>query len=207
MGLTRTEVDSAAISLYEEVTRNGESERSVAELFGWDEATYERVRTRMLEIKAEQYRARPREHVYVEFVIQQQRNIRDLDEVIRKLDKTKMHAASIGAIRLRADIQSSVIEKGQEFGLIKKEAERKELVGGLFVADLTRGQLTENIVKELSTLKDYMERFGDSPITDVKAPRALHYGKPAAPIMDAEAEEMDEPEDVAAPKTKRGSRR
>jgi hypothetical protein len=198
VGLSRSELSKQALALYEEITARGESEASVAELFGWDPETYEQVRNRMLEMKAELFRNRPREHVFVEYVIQQQRNIRDLDEVIKKLDKTKMHAATIGAIRLRSEIQSGVIEKGQEFGLIKKEAERKEIVAGLFLGDMTRGQLSDAIVKELAGFKELMDRFEDVPMAALVTGGNLHYGPKAPAMLDAEGEEVadDEPKPV-----------
>jgi hypothetical protein len=202
MGMTRNEMITAAEALFEEITSKGESESSVAELFGWDEATYGRVRARMLELKTEQLRARPREHAYVEFVIQQQRNIRDLDDVIKKLDKTKMHAASIGAIRLRSDLQTAIIEKGQEFGLIKKEAERREIVAGVVVADMSRTELSIAIAKELTGFKGLMEKFGDAPITSIVplGGASLHYGEAATPYIDAESDSSkDQDAEVPAP--------
>ena len=122
----------------------------------------------MYETRAEQLRQTPREHMYIDYCTEQRRNIHDLNQLIKKLDEAKQSNAYVGAIRLRSEITDKIIEKGQEFGVIKKTPQRTEVVAGILVADMTQEDLRKGIIEQSKLLKDVLEKYGDGDITTLK---------------------------------------
>lgn len=206
MHLSKSDRAEAVATLLKDLA-DGDSEAEVAEIMGWDSATLAYVRKTMLESEAQRMRKMPREHVYVQYCMEQRRNVRDLDDLITHLDKKQQYNAVIGAIRLRSDIADKIITKGQEFGVIRKEAERKEhiLVGGIIVGDMTAPQLRTAIGTEMNELKVLMEKFGDQPINAL-SPGALHYGPKAAKFVESKTKVVETPKPVGKARAKTSRR-
>ena len=98
---------------------------------------FDELKVSMFDAKADEMRSRPDEHVYVEYLLNQSRNIRDLTDMIKEFKTSKQYGSMVGAVRARAEIYDKLIAKGQEFGLITKTPERKEIVAGVLVAELS----------------------------------------------------------------------
>jgi hypothetical protein len=184
MDLSSTEVQDAAQTLYSQMLE-GSSESKVADDYGWDAETLTAIRRVMFEVQTTQLRKMSREDHFVEYRIHQHQNLKDLGDLISSLDSNKQYNAIVGALRLRSDIHDKLVAKGQEFGIIKKEPERKEVVGGILVGDMDAGAVRGILMTKLSSLEKLMSDFGDADLATL-APGRLHHG-PRAKIIDAVA--------------------
>lgn len=189
--LSRSEMMEAAATVYGELLK-GLNHTEVMDILGYDAETYEEVRKFMLDVRSDELRTKPREHVYIDYVIEQRRNITDLNDLIKNLDEKTQYNAVVGAIRLRSDIVDKIVQKGQEFGFIKKTAERKELIGGLLLVDMTTDELKKQILGQTKMLEGVVKKFGDADFT-TGHDGPLHYG----PTFDTTGEDADDEDDEA----------
>ena len=205
---SKSELLEASLAVYE-LRVEGKTDKEIMEILRYDAETFEEVTTAMYESRAERMRVMPREHVYIDYVTEQRRNIKDLNDLVTNLDKKTQYNALVGAIRLRSDILDKIVEKGQEFGVIKKQAQRTEIVAGLLVHDMTQEDLRKGILGQTKLLKDVMERYGDGDIMSL-TPETRHYALPAAITTTAspvEDDEDDEADLAPAPKRSAGTAR
>jgi len=157
----------------------GDDETTIMERMRLDAETFNEAKRHLLETKSQAIKAMPNEHVYMEYVIEQRRNIKSLNDLITNLDDKKQYNALVGAIRLRSEILDRIVAKGQEFGVMFKRAERKEVVGGLLVADMSSDDLRKAIGAQVKMLGEFVGKWGEKSFLDT----------PDAPIhFDAEAE-------------------
>lgn len=175
MKLTKEQLKEAIATLYNGLSE-GMTDKEVFEEMGITAEDYKALKISMLEGKAEELRSKPHEHTYVEYLISQSANIRDLTSIIDKMDSKEQYASMVGAVRARADILDRLIEKGQAFGLIHKKAERKEIVAGVVVSELSDPQLKKLILGELSMLNDLRKQFGEKNFSKIEVPDELHTG-------------------------------
>jgi hypothetical protein len=72
--------------------------------------------------------------------------------------------------------------------LIKKTPDRKEIVAGVLVADLTNEELKKEIMGELKGLNKLMKHHGDQNIINMQESDGIYHGPglppPSAPIME-----------------------
>jgi len=194
-GLTTADVQEAKLTIWEMLSK-GETDRDIMDLLGLPLETYMALKFQAIDDKAQELRAKPPEHVYVEHLLLQGQNIKDLTDMITEFKTTKQYNAMVGAVKARAALYDSLLTKGQECGVFKKTPERRELVAGVVVADMSSDQLKAAITSAIGGLDGMMRKYGESDIMDVM-PDALHYG-PALPAPEAE---LDKPK-VVAPKVK-----
>jgi len=152
-------------------------------------------------MKTADLQAKPIEHVYVEYMIEQLKNVHKLNELIEDFDGNSRNlAAVVGAVRLRSDIHDRIMEKGQTCGVIKKAPDQKESMHGIIFADLTADDLRETIVTQYKKLAR-MTTGNTQAITEMRVPKSLHYG-PAIDIPEEKKEDEDDDEEMAKPKRK-----
>lgn len=197
--LTKSERLELAATIYEEML-DGESDADIMRTHGLDEEVFRDAKRFMLEEASATARAKPREHVYVEYCIEQDNTLRALNTLVEGLDAKKQYNAVVGALRLRSEIIDKKINKGFEFGVIKKEPDRKEILGGFVLADLSNSDLRKGIADITHHTHDLISKYGDGDILSL-TPGELHYGEGS---IVAEAEEVEEtPEPVPAKKKRR----
>jgi hypothetical protein len=192
-GLTKQDKEDAKKHIWESLC-NGESIDCVSENLGLDIVVCKELLTQLIEDKALEIKGKPPEHVYVEHVINQTKNINDLTKIVDSFDGIKNHGACVSAIKARAELFDRLIEKGQEFGVFKKVPERREIVAGMLVADMSRGDLQAAITDAVSGLNTLMKKYGDNDIIDIQ-PGELHHGPKASIII-------EEKEGIATPRAK-----
>ena len=144
---------------------------------GLDIDSYEALKSKMFDAEKTRLRDRSSEDVYVDYALRQQTNISDLTEMIKSFKETKQYNALVGAVKARAEILDKLIAKGQEFGLIDKRPERKEIIAGVFMGELSDKQLRQFITGELTGVQKLMNKYGSGEvpsIIDVK-PGNVHY--------------------------------
>lgn len=179
--MTKAELAAAAEELFNELIK-GDDPEDVADVMGWDDQVFEAVKREMLSSKIEELRTMSPEAVYVEYVIAQRRNIKDLDSLVRNLDDKKQYNAVIGALRLRSDITDKMLDRRFQLGLTKRQDAASSLGQGnsfTFVSNIeamTAPQLRTAITDQMSELQGMMKKFGDSKNLLELPVGQLHYG-------------------------------
>lgn len=176
MSLTKTEMLEAVSKVWA-LTSMGRSEQEIADEMGLDISVVGALRVQMLEMKADELRAQPIEHTYVEYMLHQLENVHDLTDIIGKLRDTKQYnQAMIGAIRTRAEIWDKLMVKGQECSVIKKAPERKEVGIITLVGELSNSELRKEIADSLGKLTAMVARHGETDFMKLPVPTVLHTG-------------------------------
>lgn len=199
--LSPADLDAAAQHLWQLLIK-GTDELEAQDKMCLDAATFKRVKTHMLDEKAQAIRELPVEHVYVQYILDQAHNIKELTTMIKEFGESKQYNAMVGAIRLRSDLHDRILTKGQECGVIHRQPERKEVVAGVLVADLNNNQLRGTLQRELSAITRLMSDHGEQSFLDVD-PGAIHHG-PALPAVTEAKPEEAEPEPPPKKRKRRG---
>jgi len=213
MGLSKADKVELAATILEMLVAN-ESDDAIMSTLGLDADTFYEAKRFLLESKAGEYRSKSREHVFVEYMIEQKANVRMVDNLLTKLDGGpggKMHYnAFVGAIRLRADLTDRVLERGFDLGMFRKTTQSSggspELAAGVKgVAGMTDADLRREISEMTSGTAEMMARFGDEDMSSVET-GPLHRGPG---LIDALVEDDEallavepEPEPEAPPPAK-----
>lgn len=114
---------------------------------------------------------------FAKYVIDQNRCVTALDELILNLNSKSQYNALVGAIRLRSDIADKVITTGQTLGIISKEPEKKMVMNGVVIADVSDKDLRKELAKSIVSFGKLMKRYGGGKdIVDIKTGE-LHYGE------------------------------
>jgi hypothetical protein len=184
--LRKRDLLEAAATLYG-LLLEGHTDKYAMEVLGYDSDTLKEIKTFLIDSKADEARGKSREHAFIEYSIEQRRNIHDLDALITNLDQKQQYNAVVGAIRLRSEITDKIVTRGQEFGLILKQAERREIVGGIVITELSSEDLKKRILAQSKMLDDAMSKYGEKDFKALPA-GALHYGESA---FDTEGESLD----------------
>lgn len=176
---TKAELKEAVTTIYAKLTE-GKEDKEILEEMGLSAEDFDGLKRQMFDMKADELRGKPVEHVYVEYMVNQIQNVKDLTTMVKDFKSSKQYNAMVGAIRARADIYDKLIDRGQSLGVIKREPTVTKVIGGILVGELTNVQLKEMITKELGELNRLMRRYGDKGIIDMD-PGSLHYGE-ALPV-------------------------
>lgn len=172
--LTKKQLAEAIQTIYSGYVE-GKTDEEQAAVMGIDAEEFTKLRVAMFDAKADEVRARPTEHTYVQYMIDQSKNISDLTDMIKDFKHTRQHTAMVAAVKARSDIYDKLIKFGQEFGLIHKDAKTGDFGLGALIADMSNKQLRIAITAELKTLNGLVNRYGDGGILDME-PGSLHHG-------------------------------
>lgn len=155
----------------------GVDDFEIAAELGVEEEDFDRLKVEALKAKALEYKQKPPEHVYVEYVIEQKKTLALLEQTIRDLRESgdpKAGPAIVSAIKARSDVLNCIVEKGQTLGMVAKSAEVTKVVGGFVFEQLGRDDMKSLIMQELAGLKRIMDTSA-IPIEQVTLP-PTHYG-------------------------------
>lgn len=132
---------------------------------------FENLKKQLLFLEAESLKNKPTEQTYIEYLIQQQVNLKDLTEMIKqwKADP-KAYTALVGAIRARSEILDKTINRGQEFGLIAKEPKKHQhtVSGGVVFAQMSTKELQSAVIREMKQLQKITKMYSEEDIALVK---------------------------------------
>lgn len=156
----------------------GKTDAQAMDALKLDAEGYRDLKREAMKIEAASLRGRTTEEIFAEYVVHQSGCIRDLTNVARRFDKKKHYSALVAAIRTRSDIYDKIIKTGQEFGIIERKAERKEIGIAVIVSKMTDDQIRRKIIGELGAVSELMENFGEADLIDVEV-EAIH--RPALP--------------------------
>ena len=200
--LTKDELKETIVTLYGMLC-DGKSEEEIRDEMGVTAEDLEALREAMLNAKGDELRRKPTEHVYVEYMIAQSKNIRDLDYMVKDFKATRQYNALVGAVRAKSEILDKIVNKGQEFGIIEKRAERREVVAGVLVANLSNKELQNSIMGEIKELNRLM-KGANVNVLDLEVP-PTHYKTVEEPkaLEAPEAEAAPSPAPAKAPSSKK----
>lgn len=181
---TRKQIAEAVSTIHGRLV-SGASDSELCSEMGLAVEEYRALKSAMFDTEAEALRRRPVEHVYVDYMIKQSQNVADLTEMITQFKKSKQYNAMVGAIRARSEIYDKLIDRGQSFGLIHKQPDRKEVVNGIVIADLSNKELKGLITSEMAGLQKMMSKYGDASIEEL--PSTFRPCLPPTPTSHPEA--------------------
>lgn len=204
--LSKMDMIEMAVTIYEHLLE-GKSDSEIMEDMRLDAESFAEIRKFMIEGRATNYRSTTREHMFVEYVIEQRGVIKDIQKRLDDVGDSKQLGAVSSLLRLKSDIIDRIIAKGQEFGVFKKSAERKEIVAGILHGDLSNEELLKLIAKQSGKLISFARRFGDGDILALPE-KPTHYGDSGFIETTGESDdEDDDEEDLPPPKDKKSSKR
>lgn len=196
--LSRTELLEVAVTIEGRMIA-GDTREEIMDALGYTVEQYAEARKFMLDMKTEELHGTSREHTYINYMLEQRGTIKQLDKLSKDLDGKNQHNAMVGALRLRSDLVDKIIDRGIDFGFIKKTPERKEIVAGILISDMSTADLKKEIMEHGKLTRELVGKFGESSFMDV-ADKPLHYSEPTfvRPDIEAEGEELDDEEDLDA---------
>lgn len=144
----------------------GQDRYEIAGETGW---ALDRVESLQSEILAEEERVlvgRRTEEVYVDYVLRTRANISELQTLVETLDRKRQGSAVVGAIRAKQDLLDKILDRGQDFGFLRREPHRT--LHGVVVANMSDPELRDFLGKQLTDLRHLVAtRSGDHHLLDV----------------------------------------
>lgn len=134
---------------------------------------------------------RPADEVFIEYRLQMNRIVKDLDDVSTKAKKKENFQAAFGALKAQATILDKVIDRGQEMGVIPRASKRSTvMVAGVFIGSMTDSELIASMKEFEDEARRLRKDYGDVPLAELPDPD-LYVGP-----IDVEFEKQPEPEKV-----------
>jgi hypothetical protein len=184
----------------------GEADTDIADLMGLDADQYRSLKLEMYKREKVEL-GRTTEEFFIDYRLRQEGVIAELDKMVAYYSPQKVKvegggnnetlmadqfsaqryggqpSAIVGALRAKSDIIDRIVKVGQEFGILEKAPEKKLVIGGLAVAQMSNEDLRRNIVEAVTGLKKLTTRYGDTDVLGRALPSA---GTVPAPVQDAE---------------------
>lgn len=184
-GLKRSEKIELAAAIREAMVE-GSSDGDIIEELGITAQDFAVAKKFLLEsIGNEQELMTSRER-FAEYLLRQDRNIAELDDLVTNLNSKTQYNVILGAIRLRADIGDRVIATGQTLGVIDREPEKKIMLGGIAVSELPDKGLRKGVIAAIAGFGKLIEKYGEGMSLKQLQPGTLHYGEAVELSADAD---------------------
>lgn len=151
----------------------GQNETSIIEEMELGRVEYRRLKARLYEQAVDGLAGKTAEQQYVDYCLEQERCVRELDDMVTHFKNSRQFNAMIGAVRAKSQILGDIHKIGVSMGVIKQEVSYDREVAGVRINDLENHELREAIANELKDLKSIIDRFGDQPITEVEEPSPM----------------------------------
>jgi len=169
----------------------GLEEWEIADKLELDWEQYNDIKKEMYRWEVSDLYDRPTEEHYLNYVIKQHGCLKDLDALIEACSNSTLasdNQTKLGAIRAKSDILDKVVKMGQEFNILEKAPERKQVVAGVVVAQLNNEDLKKAIAAELASANELIEKYRRPPELAPDSPDKL----PAKDLIDLKAVEVTE---------------
>lgn len=182
--LSRKQKVKLAALIYERMLE-GDSDADIIDDLGITPQQFSVGKKFLLVTKGEdEERQHPKER-FARYLIEQERNINDLSDLIINLNSKTQYSVIAGAIRMRADILNKIIDTGQTLGVINRAPERRVVEdGGL--AGLKDGELRRGVLEAIAGLGKMIERYGQGSNLRALTVGPLHHGE-AVNVQEADA--------------------
>jgi hypothetical protein len=147
---------------------DGDSDEAIAEDLSLTPAQYRRVKAKMDEQAVDGFAGKTAEMQYVDYCMEQQKCLKELDDMATHFKSTRQFNAMVGAVRAKSQILGDIHKTGVQMGVIKQEASFDREVAGKRIQELSNAELREDIAKQLAGLKGIIDRFGDKPMVEAE---------------------------------------
>lgn len=184
LNLTRKQKVELAATIYQHMI-DGSSEEDILEDLGITAQHFQIAKNFLLTTKGEAERELKPEQRFARYMIEQERNVNDLNDLVSNLDVKKQYSAIVGAIRIRAEIADQVIKTGQTLGVIAKEPERRLVIGGISITEMTENDLRKGVLTAIGGLSQMIERYGTGANVRQLSPGRLHHGEGIGEVVSA----------------------
>ena len=119
------------------------------------------------------------EIVYAKYQLRQEGCIRDLDEIIAEAKNGKIALnTAIGAIKAKATIIDNVLAKGQDLGVIHREAAKSQVSASLTVASVSTEELRALVSDKKKALAEARTKYIEADYSEVPVDEDDVYGEP-----------------------------
>lgn len=152
---------------------DGDSDAAIAEDLDLTAAEYRRVKARMYEQAVDGLAGKTAEMQYVDYCMEQEKCLRELDDMAAHFKTTKQYNAMVGAVRAKSQILGDIHKTGVQMGVIKREPSYDREVAGVRISELNNAELRKGIADQLRSLKGIIDSFGDKPMAEVGAPSPM----------------------------------
>lgn len=176
LSISRSRKIELAVSIYD-MYIEGKNDKEIIDDLDITPQEFSIAKKFLLESKGTEEQNLSSKERFASYLIAQQQNICDLNDLITNLNSKTQYNALVGAIRLRADIQDKIIQTGQTLGIIDKEPEKKILIGGKSVSEIADKELKKGVVKAVAGLNKLMQRYGEGTKLLEISPGNLYYGE------------------------------
>lgn len=173
--LTRSQKIELAAEIHQ-LMIDGESDGDIIDQLGITAQHFSIAKKFLLESIGDQQELMSSKERFALYLIQSERNVSDLDDLITNLNGKNQYNLILGAVRMRQEVQNQIISTGQTLGIIAKEPERRLILGGVTISDLPDKELKKGVVKAISGLAEMFEKYGDGTKLSQLSPGNLHYG-------------------------------
>lgn len=181
--LTRKQKIELAATIYQHLV-DGSTEEEILEDLGITAQHFALAKSFLLTSKGEAEQHLTPQQRYARYMIEQERNIADLNDLVGNLDHKKQYSAVVGAIRIRAEIAEAVIKTGQTLGVVPKEPERRLLLGGISITEMSESDLRKGVLTAIGGLSQMIERYGAGGVNVRQlSPGRLHHGEGVGEVV------------------------
>lgn len=174
--LTRKQKMELAAAIYAGLVE-GQTEEEIIEDLGVTLDDYAAAKKFLLVSKGDEEERLSAKERFARYVIEQERNVVDLTDLVNNLDKQKQYSACVGAIRMRAEIADKIISTGQTLGIIAKEPEKRLLLGGISVTEMKDNDLRKGVLAAIGGLSKMIDKYGATANMRELSPGPLHHGE------------------------------
>lgn len=185
MKLRGAELRAAILTMMAHLA-TGATDSEVAAEMGLTVAEYDELKIELYRQESAAIQKRGNEDWYINYELNQRRNIADLTAMIAEFKKSRQYNAMVGAVRTRSDIQSNLIKVAADMGFIRKAPERKEVFAGVVIAEMSPADLKQAIAKEVRGLSAMMGKYTPEMMSEVE-PGEIHRAPPKTKALPARA--------------------
>lgn len=191
--LTRKQKIQLAAAIYQHLV-DGSSDDEIIDELGVTVQDYATAKKFLLTSKGEEEENLTPKERFARYLIEQERNVNDLNDLVNNLNSKTQYNTIVGAIRMRSEIADRVISTGQTLGVISKAPERRLLLGGISISDMKDTDLRKGVLTAIGGLSQMIERYGTGANVRELTPGPLHHGD----AVEAESATLGKPSMVEA---------
>lgn len=196
--MTRKQKVALAAEIYGHLV-DGDTDAEIMKELNVSADDYAAAKKILLASKGEEEEGLNPKERFARYIIEQERNMVDLTDLVNNLNSSTQYSAIVGAIRMRSEIADKIISTGQTLGIVAKEPERRLILGGISIGDMNETDLRKGVLDAIGGLGKMIERYGTSSNIRALSPGTLHHGEAVEGIYtDPEQATLGKPSMVEA---------
>lgn len=138
----------------------GKDDAAVMEAMDCPPSELRRYKEQLYGRDSAQLTKRPAEEVFLDYKWRMDAVVTKLENITTGAKGARQFAAAMGAQKAIAQIHDTVMDRGQEMGVIARASKRTEVVGGLIVGHLDGKELLAAIKTATDSTRKMIEEYG-----------------------------------------------